>query len=439
MLGEGKQADPKRWYGSWWIFSGFSRRISIHHSAVLFTFDAIFQDIITTCIAIARYATLQFAHKFSRCCVSPAAETRLIWHFAHAHRSVAWQNFTIRDWLKVSFFFSSAGTLRPPGLIGGSKPKVATPAVVSKIEQYKRENPTIFAWEIRERLISEGKRHISKINICSTIASKHPDGSNLFSQWIFSEKKTFFLFSFRIVLRWGDAYRRTSRKLSRENLPVGLMGRLVAWSFGLGWIKPGCRAHLHAKRNWLAYRSGDISGSEKGPSGGRVWWLCAGRDLHNLIMAWEQRASADNKELSDPHERTRKNFCNLEIVTPQKASLIYWATNVSIVDLNNHRPIDKLSIIRLRTLPSSGEKKVLVSDMRLEPAIIRRWGQCGQTKDPLLAAGLLIISRQSLRRFSIPAPSVRGVNREKLFSLLTPRARSDLFRAKFITPPRINI
>ncbi|XP_017475687.1 PREDICTED: paired box protein Pax-6-like isoform X1 [Rhagoletis zephyria] len=48
------------------------------------------------------------------------------------------------------------GTLRPPGLIGGSKPKVATPAVVSKIEQYKHDNPTIFAWEIRERLISEG-------------------------------------------------------------------------------------------------------------------------------------------------------------------------------------------------------------------------------------------------------------------------------------------
>ncbi|PAV61784.1 hypothetical protein WR25_22397 [Diploscapter pachys] len=38
----------------------------------------------------------------------------------------------------------------------GTKPKVATPLVVAKIEQYKRENPTIFAWEIRERLMSEG-------------------------------------------------------------------------------------------------------------------------------------------------------------------------------------------------------------------------------------------------------------------------------------------
>uniref|UniRef100_A0A1I8BUK5 Paired domain-containing protein n=1 Tax=Meloidogyne hapla TaxID=6305 RepID=A0A1I8BUK5_MELHA len=34
----------------------------------------------------------------------------------------------------------------------GTKPKVATPAVVAKIEAYKRENPTIFAWEIRESL-----------------------------------------------------------------------------------------------------------------------------------------------------------------------------------------------------------------------------------------------------------------------------------------------
>ena len=44
--------------------------------------------------------------------------------------------------------------------IGGSKPKVATPGVVEKIEHYKRDNPTIFAWEIRDKLLSEGMLHV---------------------------------------------------------------------------------------------------------------------------------------------------------------------------------------------------------------------------------------------------------------------------------------
>lgn len=46
---------------------------------------------------------------------------------------------------------------RTPGSVGGSKPKVATPEVVAKIESYKHANPTIFAWEIREKLINEGE------------------------------------------------------------------------------------------------------------------------------------------------------------------------------------------------------------------------------------------------------------------------------------------
>ncbi|XP_055954407.1 paired box protein 6 homolog [Patella vulgata] len=53
--------------------------------------------------------------------------------------------------------------------IGGSKPKVATPSVVSKIEDLKRDNPTMFAWEIRDRLLTD--------NIC--VASNVPSVSSI--------------------------------------------------------------------------------------------------------------------------------------------------------------------------------------------------------------------------------------------------------------------
>ncbi|KAB7507358.1 Paired box protein Pax-6 [Armadillidium nasatum] len=51
--------------------------------------------------------------------------------------------------------YYETGSIKPRA-IGGSKPRVATPAVVTKIADYKRECPSIFAWEIRDRLLSEG-------------------------------------------------------------------------------------------------------------------------------------------------------------------------------------------------------------------------------------------------------------------------------------------
>uniref|UniRef100_A0AC34Q5T9 Paired domain-containing protein n=1 Tax=Panagrolaimus sp. JU765 TaxID=591449 RepID=A0AC34Q5T9_9BILA len=55
---------------------------------------------------------------------------------------------------KILGRFYETGSIKP-GVIGGSKPKVATPKVVNMISYYKSQNPTMFAWEIREKLIQD--------------------------------------------------------------------------------------------------------------------------------------------------------------------------------------------------------------------------------------------------------------------------------------------
>ncbi|XP_055682980.1 segmentation protein paired [Lutzomyia longipalpis] len=56
---------------------------------------------------------------------------------------------------KILNRYQETGSIRP-GVIGGSKPRVTTPEVETRIEEYKRENPGIFSWEIRDRLVKEG-------------------------------------------------------------------------------------------------------------------------------------------------------------------------------------------------------------------------------------------------------------------------------------------
>ncbi|XP_071529030.1 uncharacterized protein [Panulirus ornatus] len=56
---------------------------------------------------------------------------------------------------KILSRYYETGSIRP-GVIGGSKPKVATPTVVEAIANYKKQNPTMFAWEIRKRLLADG-------------------------------------------------------------------------------------------------------------------------------------------------------------------------------------------------------------------------------------------------------------------------------------------
>ena len=53
---------------------------------------------------------------------------------------------------KILNRYQETGSIRP-GVIGGSKPRVATGDVEKRIEQMKLENPEIFGYEIRKKLI----------------------------------------------------------------------------------------------------------------------------------------------------------------------------------------------------------------------------------------------------------------------------------------------
>ncbi|XP_034556721.1 paired box protein Pax-3b isoform X2 [Notolabrus celidotus] len=57
---------------------------------------------------------------------------------------------------KILCRYQETGSIRP-GAIGGSKPKQGTtPDVDKRIEEYKRENPGMFSWEIRDKLLKDG-------------------------------------------------------------------------------------------------------------------------------------------------------------------------------------------------------------------------------------------------------------------------------------------
>ncbi|XP_023216603.1 paired box protein Pax-6-like [Centruroides sculpturatus] len=69
---------------------------------------------------------------------------------------------------KILGRYYETGSIKPRA-IGGSKPRVATASVVTKIAEFKRECPSIFAWEIRDRLLSEGVCNNDNIPSVSSI------------------------------------------------------------------------------------------------------------------------------------------------------------------------------------------------------------------------------------------------------------------------------
>ncbi|CAG9539880.1 unnamed protein product [Cercopithifilaria johnstoni] len=70
---------------------------------------------------------------------------------------------------KILSRYAEYGTIMP-GTIGGSKPRVTTPAVVEYIHRLKLRNPRIFAWEIREQLLHDKICHKHNLPSVSSIS-----------------------------------------------------------------------------------------------------------------------------------------------------------------------------------------------------------------------------------------------------------------------------
>uniref|UniRef100_A0A8C6LUW1 Paired box protein Pax-6 n=1 Tax=Nothobranchius furzeri TaxID=105023 RepID=A0A8C6LUW1_NOTFU len=170
---------------------------------------------------------------------------------------------------KILGRYYETGSIRPRA-IGGSKPRVATPEVVAKIAQYKRECPSIFAWEIRDRLLAEevctsdNIPSVSSINrVLRNLATDKQQMGTVGSEELFDKLKLL-----NAQTTWGGRsgwYSRTTVLNSDFPAPEGGENRISLCSNGDDLEETQMRLQLKRKlqRNRTSFSHDQIEALEK--------------------------------------------------------------------------------------------------------------------------------------------------------------------------------
>ncbi|KAM4570929.1 paired box protein Pax-7-like isoform 2-T2 [Fundulus diaphanus] len=75
---------------------------------------------------------------------------------------------------KILCRYQETGSIRP-GAIGGSKPRISTLDVERQIEEYRHDNPGMFSWEIRDKLLKDGVCERGTVPSVSSISRVLPN------------------------------------------------------------------------------------------------------------------------------------------------------------------------------------------------------------------------------------------------------------------------
>ncbi|XP_042359690.1 paired box protein Pax-1 isoform X2 [Plectropomus leopardus] len=171
---------------------------------------------------------------------------------------------------KILARYNDTGSILP-GAIGGSKPRVTTPAVVKRIRDYKQGDPGIFAWEIRDRLLSDGVcdkynvpsvSSISRIlrNKIGTLSQPHESSKPAQTQLQYGHMYPYSSYS-------GPAVTPTGTRTGSG--PAGHVGLPRSWHNILAFMDPaalrGSDGHAAKMEDWTSMTS--MTSSRPFPSG----------------------------------------------------------------------------------------------------------------------------------------------------------------------------